>query len=143
MAYQGRKSKKTINDLYLTDRQGIPLAISNPMAGNHHDLYKIKDSLDELFTTLTGANIKLDGLFVNADAGFDSKEFRETCFKHGIFANVDFNTGNGEVNEDILLDELLYKERYSIERTNAWRTLTEHCLIGSIQLYQAGNRLII
>ena len=103
VAYQGRKSRKTTNALYLTDRQGIPLATSNPVAGNHHDLYKIKDLLDELFTTLTGGNIKPDGLFINADAGFDSKEFRETCFKHGIFANVDFNTGNGEVNEDILI----------------------------------------
>ena len=120
VAYQGRKSKKTTNALYFVDRQGIPLAISNPMAGNHHDLYKIEDSLDELFTTLTLADIKIDGLFINADAGFGSKEFRETCFKYGTFANVDFNIRNGEINDDKLLDELLYKERYSIERTNAW-----------------------
>jgi len=120
VAYQGRKSKKTTNALYLSDRQGLPLALSNSVADNHHDLYNIEDSLNELFSTLTLADIKLEGLFVNADAGFDSKEFRETCFKHGIFANVDFNARNGDVNDDKLLDELLYKERYSIERTNAW-----------------------
>ena len=72
------------------------------------------------FATLTQADIKIDGLFINADAGFDSKEFRETCFKYGIFANVDFNIRNGEINDNKLLDEVLYKERYSIERTNAW-----------------------
>jgi hypothetical protein len=66
------------------------------------------------------ATIKLDGLFVNADAGFDSKEFRNTCFKHGIFANVDINTRNGENDDSKFVDELLYKERYSIERTDAW-----------------------
>jgi transposase len=33
---------------------------------------------------------------------------------------VDFNSGNGAEHGDYLLDELLYKERYSIERTNAW-----------------------
>jgi transposase len=120
VAYQGRKSKKTTNALYFTDRMGIPLAISNPVAGNHHDLYNIESSLEDLFATLTQAQIKLDGLFINADAGFDSKEFRYTCFKHGIFANVDINVRNGENNENKLLDELLYKERYSIERTNAW-----------------------
>jgi transposase len=39
----------------------------------------------------------------------------------GIHANVDFNKRNGNNNdEDYLLDETLYKERYSIERTNAW-----------------------
>jgi transposase len=80
----------------------------------------MEDSLNELFSTLTLADIKPEGLFVNADAGFDSKEFREICFKHGIFPNVDFNVRNGEVNDDEFLDELLYKERYSIERTNAW-----------------------
>jgi transposase len=120
VAYQSRKSRKTTNALYFADRQGIPLALSKPVAGNHHDLYNIEDSLDELFLTLTQAGIKLDGLFINADAGFDSKEFRQTCFKHGIFANVDFNVRNGDVNDNKLLDELLYKERYSIERTNAW-----------------------
>jgi transposase len=120
VAYRGRKRKKTTNSLYLTDRQGLPLAVSNPVAGNHHDLYNIEDLPDELFQTLTRANIKLDGLFINADAGFDSKEFRETCLKNGIFANVDFNSRNGDINGDKLLDELLYKERYSIERTNVW-----------------------
>ena len=59
-------------------------------------------------------------MFVNADAGFDSEEFRNICFKHGIFANIDFNIRNGDDNDGKLLDELLYKERYSIERTNAW-----------------------
>ena len=120
VAYQGRKRKKTTNALYFSDRQGIPLAISNPVAGNHHDLYNIESSLDELFVTLTQAEIKLDGLFINADAGFDSNEFRKTCCKHGIFANVDINARNGDGDEDKLLDEVLYKERYSIERTNAW-----------------------
>ncbi|KAA6304427.1 hypothetical protein EZS27_043925 [termite gut metagenome] len=112
VAYQGRKKCKTTNALYLTDRQGLPLAISAPVAGNHHDLYNIKKSLTELFTTLDMANINTDGLFVNADSGFDSKEFRNTYHKHGVFANVDFNYRNGEIDDDKLLDELLYKKRH-------------------------------
>jgi transposase len=120
VAYQGRKSKKPTNALYLTDRQGIPLALSNPVVGKHHDLYNIENTLDEMFMTLSLANISLDGLFINADAGFDSKELRSTCLSHGIFANVDINTRNGNPDDEIFLDELLYKERYSIERTNAW-----------------------
>ncbi|GHV41411.1 hypothetical protein FACS1894179_09390 [Bacteroidia bacterium] len=73
VAYQARKSRKTTNALYLVDRQGIPLAISNPVAGNHHDLYSIQDSLKELFATLERDRINPDGLFINADSGFDSK----------------------------------------------------------------------
>jgi len=121
VAYQGRKKRKTTNSLYLTDRQGLPLSLSSPKAGNHHDLHEIETALDELFEPLTRANIALDGLFINADSGFDSKEFRQACSEKGIYANVDFNTRNGNNNdEEYLLDEELYKERYSIERTNAW-----------------------
>ena len=40
--------------------------------------------------------------------------------KYGIIANVDFNSRKGDAHDDYLLDDLLYKERYSIERTNAW-----------------------
>ena len=39
--YQGRKKRKTTNALYLTDRQAIPLAMSEPVAGNHNDLFDI------------------------------------------------------------------------------------------------------
>ncbi|GHV17179.1 hypothetical protein FACS1894169_11990 [Bacteroidia bacterium] len=106
--------------MYFVDRSGVPLAISNPVSGNHHDLYNIEETLGELFSTLTVAGINLDGLFVNADSGFDSEDFRKICCRHGIFANVDFNSRNGSTNDDILLDDMLYRERYSIERTNAW-----------------------
>ena len=121
VAYQGRKKRKTTNSLYLTDRQGLPLAISLPKAGNHHDLHGIRPALDEMFNLVESADIPLDGLFINADSGFDSKVFRLTCAERGIFANVDFNPRNGENNEyEYLLDDELYKDRYSIERTNAW-----------------------
>jgi len=120
VAYQGRKSKKTTNALFLTDRNGLPLVMSTPVAGNHHDLYDVEKRLEELFAGLEKANIPVDGLFINADSGFDADIFRTTCLKHGVMANVDFNTRNGQVNDDYLLDEFLYKERYSIERTNAW-----------------------
>ncbi|GHT70145.1 IS5 family transposase [Bacteroidia bacterium] len=122
VAYQGRKSRKTTNSLFLTDRQGLPLALSSPIAGNHHDLYQIERALKDMFDTVSSAGIAIDGLFINADSGFDSKEFRLTCFREGIHANVDFNrrNSNGNEDDDYLLDEMLYKERYSIERTNAW-----------------------
>ncbi len=121
VAYQRRKKRKTTNALYFADNQGLPLAMSSPVAGNHHDSYQIKDSLPELFEPLNKAKIPLDGLFVNADSGFDCEAFREICLREGIFPNVSFNHRNGDNNdEDYLLDELLYKERFTIERTNAW-----------------------
>jgi len=106
--------------LYLSDRQGLPLALSNPIAGNHTDLYAIDESSEELFSTLEKAEIRTDGIFINADSGFDSKEFRSICKKWGVIPNVAFNYRNGENKDEYLLDDLLYKQRYAIERTNAW-----------------------
>jgi len=120
VSYQGRKKKKTTNSIFLTDRQGLPLAMSNPVGGNHHDLYNIEESLGEIFGILEEADISLNGLFLNADGGFDSEIFRRTCVKKSVIPNVDKNKRKGNVDEEELLDDELYKLRYSIERTNAW-----------------------
>ena len=69
VAYQGRKSCKTTNSLFVTDNQGIVLSMSTPQAGNHHNLYEIESLFIELCNIMKGANVNLDGLFVNADSG--------------------------------------------------------------------------
>lgn len=120
VAYQGRKKRKTTNALYLTDRQGLPLAMSEPVAGNHNDLYDIETSVEEILQTLAQAQIPTQGLFVNADAGFDAESFRQVCAQKELMANVVPNKRRGELSTDHIVDEELYQERYAIERTNAW-----------------------
>lgn len=118
--YQGRKKRKTTNALYLTDRQGLPLAMSEPVAGNHNDLHDIEVQFEVVTATLEQADIAVEGLFLNADAGFDSKNFRESCSKKEINANICFNKRNGNVDRDDYFDQELYDKRYAVERTNAW-----------------------
>lgn len=120
VGYQGRKKRKTTNALYLTDRQGLPLAMSEPVSGNHNDLFDIEVQFEEVIGTLEQANISVNGLFINADAGFDSKVLRDKCEAKGIIANIAENKRNGNDDNDYYFDQELYKERYSIERTNAW-----------------------
>lgn len=120
VGYQGRKKRKTTNALFLTDRQGLPLSMSEPVSGNHNDLYDIEVHFEEVVTILEDAEIPVDGIFLNADAGFDSEGFRNKCESKGIIPNVDYNKRRGNKDHDHLLDRELYKERYSIERTNAW-----------------------
>ncbi len=120
VGYQARKKRKTTNTLYLTDPQGLPLAMTEPVSGNHNDLYQIEVQFEEITATLEQADIAVDGLFLNADAGFDCEGFRSTCDAKGIIPNVAHNKRNGNADNDHLLDEKLYQERYSIERTNAW-----------------------
>ena len=119
VGYQGRKKCKTSNMLILTDNQGIPLACSGPVSGNHNDAYKLVETFDEMINSIRLADIPTDGLFLNADAGFDTSDFRDCCYSNDIIANIDHNKRNGAEQEH-LLDELLYKCRFVIERTNAW-----------------------
>lgn len=120
VAYQGRKKRKTTNALYLTDRQGIPLAMSEPISGNHNDLHNIEIQFEGITASLEEANISVEGLFLNADAGFDSKTFRGSCTKKQINANVCFNKRNGNTQREEYFDQQLYNQRYAVERTNAW-----------------------
>jgi transposase len=122
VGYQGRKKAKTTNMLFLTDRQGIPLACSNPMSGEHHDLFEIEKNVSKMIATLQQANIKVDGLFLNGDAGFDALTMREICEHYDIIANIAVNkrSSSAEQAHSYLFDNELYKERFVVERTNAW-----------------------
>lgn len=120
VGYQGRKKRKTTNALYLTDRQGLPIAMSEPVSGNHNDLFDIEVQFEEVLGTLEDAEISVDGLFINADAGFDSQKLRDRCQVKGIIANICPNKRNANGDTDHYFDEKLYEERYAIEPTNAW-----------------------
>lgn len=119
VAYQGRKKSQTSNLLILTDSQGIPIACSNPIAGNHHDNFQLNQEFKKMLLQIQKSHIAIKGLFLNADSGFDTIAFRELCQQWEIFDNIDENKRNGNENLSFF-DELLYKQRFVIERTNAW-----------------------
>jgi transposase len=121
--YQGRKKAKTSNTLWLTDRQGLAVAFSPPISGNHHDVYDATKRVDALVEQLKKSDISVNGLFVNADAAFDCRIFRNACEKHQINLNVPINSRNTHNFTDnyTYFDDLMYKERFVIERNNAWQ----------------------
>jgi len=94
--------------------------MSEPVCGNHNDLYDIEVQFEVVTATLERADIPVEGLFLNADAGFDSREFRRACGEKEVNANICFNKRNGDTDRDEYFDQDLYAERYAIERTNAW-----------------------
>ena len=95
------------------------IAMGSPKAGNHNDLYKIEEVLKEILALLEEAGIEHKGLFLNADAGFDSKSLREFLESKEIIANIKPNPRNGE-QPDVYFDEELYKNRFKIEQANGW-----------------------
>ena len=120
VGHQGRKKRKTANALYSSEGQGVPLAMSGPVSGNHNDLHDIEVQFEVVTETLERADIPVQGLFLNADAGFDSKNFRGSPSKKGIDANVCFNKRNGNTQDrGEYFDQDLYDGRYAVERTNA------------------------
>ena len=119
VGYQGRKKRKTTNALYLTDRQGLPIAMSSPKSSEHHDVHDIEKVIGDMFNDLEKSHIRVDGLFLNADAGFDCDVLRGFLCEKEVIANICINKRR-ENADDIFVDDELYAERYSIERTNAW-----------------------
>ena len=122
IGYQRRKKSMTTNTLWLTDRSGLVVSYIPPIAGNHNDLYKIEQSFKYLINDLKDMGLSTDGLFINADAGFDARILRELCELHGIHLNAPINPRSGPVDEfdQPYFDELMYQERFVVERTNAW-----------------------
>ncbi len=104
----------------MTERQGLPLAMSEPIAGNHNDLFGIEVQFEVVTGTLEDAGVRVEGLFMNADTGFDSKKFRGAGTKKDINAKICFNKRNGNTYRDKYPDQELYDLRYAIECTNAW-----------------------
>lgn len=127
VGYQGRKACSTTNALFLSDNQGVILAMSTPQEGQHHDLFEIQMLFDEICGLLKAAGINLKGLFLNADPGFDSADFRAACEKEEIIANVKQNPRNSANSEPSvyesgthIFDDQLYADRSVIEHSNAW-----------------------
>lgn len=97
------------------------LACSLPVSGAHHDLYEIEVVFKELCDLLKQAGIETAGLFLNAAAGFDSKQFRSVGAEMKIEANIAFNPRNGQTTDGyVYFDEERFKQRNVIERANAW-----------------------
>lgn len=121
VGYQGRKKAKTSNLLFITDSRGLPLTCSETIAGNHNDSFELSTYLNQMAKQLTQSNLSLDGIFLNADAGFDCTAIKTFCEMQGMIANIDKNPRNGNAEKSTsLFDETLYKCRFVIERTNAW-----------------------
>lgn len=122
ISYQGRKSGRTTNGLFLADNTGQPLVMATPQAGNHHDLYEIEALFEEMCQLLKEAEIDMKGVFLNADSGFDSQVFRDECGSKEIEANIAVNERNRKqpAEDYVYFDEELYKRRFVVEQANAW-----------------------
>jgi len=130
VGFQGRRQDQCTNLLAISDSKGTIIAISEPISGEHHDLFDIKTSFGQLLEMLTAADIAIDGLFLNADSGFDAATLRDECEKVGIIPNFALNPRNGNLAErDDYFDPEIYKGRYVIEHGFGWMDAFKALLI--------------
>ena len=113
VAYQDRKSCRTTNALFVSDNQGVMLAMAAPQAGNRHDLFEIEQLFKQICELLKQAGIDLRGLFVNADPGFDAASLADLCHREQILPNIKPNPRNTKQQEPYrsgspVFDEQLY-----------------------------------
>lgn len=71
---------------------------------------------------MDNAEIPIEGLFMNADAGCNFETMRKICQKRGIILNVATKKRNRKYRSDSdhIFDEELHKSRFVIERSNAY-----------------------
>ena len=74
--------------------------MGEPISGEHHELYKSEETLEEILSLLSNADIECKGLFLNADSGFDSKKCREILEKK-IITNIKENPRNGDTKNSL------------------------------------------
>ena len=108
--------EKEYDKLTLPDRQGLPIAMSSPKSGEHHD---IENVFGDMLNDFEKSHIRVDGIFLNVDAGFDCDVLRGILLEKEIIANICINKRR-ENADSIFVDDELYAERYYIEQTNAW-----------------------
>ena len=121
IGYQGRKAGRTTNALFLADNQGLLLAIATPQAGNQPDTAELERVFAELCDLLEAAELRLEGLFLNADKAFDVNGLRQACARRDIEVHIPRNrrSADWQTDDDTPLDPELYRRRLVIERLNA------------------------
>lgn len=123
VGYHHKSKRKTSNTLWLVDANGLVVSYVSPYAGNRNDLYKIELHVEALIGDLKLKGINPDGIFINADTGFDALCLRHLCERFGIHLNAPFQKRRNLQfvdNYDWHFDEQMYQQRYCVERTNAW-----------------------
>lgn len=122
VSYQKRRTDETTNFLFLPDKKGHIVGISEPISGKHHDLYQIQTHFDQALSLMQEAAIPI--------AGFDFEDFRTHCFRWDIMPNIDFNLRKGTKNDRwAYFDPLLYQDRKVIEDAFAWQDAFKGLLI--------------
>lgn len=109
--------------LTLIDNHGYVLSPLTVAPVNEVDMGLLPQGRKDLKRVARHVGLNLTGAVLNLDAGFDSKANRKAVFNAGLTPTMKENPRNRQTpkrGRRRFFDEVLYKLRFTIERTFAW-----------------------
>ena len=74
--------------------------MATPQAGNQHNTLEMELVFAEFCDLLKAADLRLKGLFLNADKAFDVSILQKSCVRYNIEATIPFNGRSADCQTD-------------------------------------------
>ena len=118
--------------LAIIDTHGYVLSPLTVAPVNEVDMVLLPQGLKDLKRVARHVGLDLTGAVLNLDAGFDSKANRKAVFNAGLTPNIKENPRTRQTpkrGRKRFFDEVLYKLRFTVERTFAWEDKFKRLLL--------------
>jgi transposase len=147
IGYSGHKHQTGEKVIAIADNRGNVLAPLTVAPVNETDMVLLPQGLKDLKRGAREADLKVAGAVLNLDAGFDSKANRKGVFNAGMKPNIKENPRNRKKpkrGRKRFFDAVLYKLRFTIERTFAWKDKFKRLLLRfeTLQIRHLGFKLM-
>jgi hypothetical protein len=131
----------------LVDKHGYVLSPLTVAPVNEVDLGLLPKGLKDLKRVALAVGLDVTGAVLNLDAGFDSKANRKCIFTAGLTPNSKENPRHRQKpkrGRKRFFDEILYKLRFTVERTFAWEDKFKRLLLRfeTKQVHHLGFKLL-
>jgi transposase len=116
----------------LVDNHGYVLSPLTVAPVNEVDMVLLPAGLKDLKRVARAVGLEVSGAVLNLAAGFDSKAKRKGVFNAGLRPTIKENPRNRQKPQrgrQRFFDEVLYKLRFTIERTFAWEDKFKRLLL--------------
>jgi hypothetical protein len=116
----------------VVDNHGYVLSPLTMAPVNEVDMVLLPAGLKDLKRVTREVGLYVTGAVLNLDAGFDSKANRKCVFNAGLKPNIKENPRNRQKpkrGRKRFFDDALYKLRFTVERTFAWKDKFKRLLL--------------
>jgi transposase len=106
-----------------TDKNGLIVATTGVIAGNHNDSDELEQKLKNLVREMKRCGLADQGAIFNADSSFDTRAARKLLWNRGVKPNIAENKRNRKTikrGRNRSFNAVVYTHRFVSERPFAW-----------------------